>query len=164
MNENIRDRDQLLSALAEDVCLVTCFFTQIDGTLFDGHQTAREVLSHLVFWHREYATISHALLIGEKPALLSGSLAELNERATIEFQEKGMMELTHCLADYQSDLDSNLRHLKYWNVNFPFKKGCRGTDVSGRLSSIDAHIRHHLARQERAYRRGEAWIKAYYQD
>ena len=164
MNENIKDRDRLLSALSEAVSLVTCFFTQSDGTLFDGHQTAREVLSHLVFWHREYVAVSRALLISDKPELLRGSLAEFNERATIEFQEKSMEELAHCLVELQTTLDSNLRHLKDWNVNFPFKKGCRGTDVSGRLSSIDAHIRHHLARQERAYRRGEAWIKAYYLD
>lgn len=164
MNENIQDREQLLSALTGDVSLITCFFTQIDGAFFDGYQTAREVLSHLVFWHREYAAISHALLIGARPKLLKGSLAELNAQATVEFQEKSMVELTHCLADLQSNLASNLRHLKDWNVNFPFKQGCRGKDVSGRLCSIDSHIRHHLARQERAYRRGEAWIKAYYQD
>lgn len=164
MNQNIQDREQLLSALTEGVSLVTCFFTQVDETLFDGHQTAREVLSHLVFWHREYVAVSRSLLIGDKPELLRGPLAELNERATIEFQEESMEELAHCLVELQTTLDSNLRHLKDWSTNFPFKKGCRETDISRRLSSIDTHIRQHLARQERAYRRGEAWIKAYYLD
>ena len=50
MNEKIQDREQLLSMLTEAVSHVTNFFTQTDGALFDGHQTARQVLSHLVFW------------------------------------------------------------------------------------------------------------------
>ncbi|NCF68439.1 MAG: hypothetical protein GWP61_20955 [Chloroflexi bacterium] len=164
MNEKIQDREQLLSMLTEAVSLVTNFFTQTDGALFDGHQTARQVLSHLVFWHREYVAISHALLIGAKPVLLRGSLAELNDQASIEFQEQDMVELVHYLTELQTNLVTNLRCLEDWDVNFPFKKGCRETSVGGRICAIDAHIRNHLARQERASRRGEAWIKAYYPD
>jgi hypothetical protein len=61
-------------------------------------------------------------------------------------------------------LESNLRSLTNWDVNFPFKKGCRKIDVAGRICAIKKHIHHHLVRQERAFQRGEAWVKAYYLD
>jgi len=164
MNEDSLDREQLLSVLSEGVSLAAEFFTQVGEGLFDGHQTTREVLSHLVYWHREYCAISRALLLDVDPTLLTGSLAELNKRATSEFQEVGMLELAQHLVELQEKLAFNLLRLNDWNVNFPFKKGCRGTNVTGRICAIDTHIRRHLARQERAYRRGEAWIKAYYQE
>ncbi|UCC50820.1 MAG: hypothetical protein JSV68_17165, partial [Anaerolineaceae bacterium] len=99
-----------------------------------------------------------------KPVLLRGSLAELNDQASIEFREQNMVELVHNLTELQTNLVTNLRCLENWDVNFPFKKGCRETSVADRICAIDAHIRNHLARQERASRRGEAWIKAYYPD
>ena len=164
MNQETQDRNQLLSTLTEGVAFAAHFFTEVEESLFDGHQTAREVLSHLVFWHREYVAISHALLYGDQPELLSGSLADLNKSAHIEFQEMSMLELADDLTQLQSSLAINLRRLKDWSINFPFKKGCRGTDVAGRICAIDTHIRNHVARQERAQRRGEAWIRAYYLD
>ena len=164
MNEGLVYRDQLLSDLNDSIFLAADFFMQVDEDLFDGHQTAREVLSHLVFWHREYHAISKALVLGEKPSLLSGSLAVLNEKATCEFQEEDLDDLARQLIETQANLADNLRQLENWNVNFPFKKGCRKIDVAGRICAINLHVRHHLVRQERAYRRGEDWIKAYYLD
>jgi hypothetical protein len=164
MNEGLAYRDQLLSDLGDSIVAVANFFMNVDENLFDGHQTAREVLSHLVFWHNEYCTISQTLLLGQKPTLLAGSLAQLNEQATRKYQKQDMVELAQCLAEKQKTLELNLRHLENWNVNFPFKKGCRRIDVAGRIYSINNHIRQHLVRQERAERRGEDWIKAYYSD
>ena len=164
MNEGLAYRDRLLSDLGDSIAAAANFFMNVDENLFDGHQTAREILSHLVFWHHEYCAISHALLLGQKPTLLAGSLALLNEQATCKYQKQDMVELVLCLTEQQKTLEINLRHLENWNVNFPFKKGCRRIDVAGRICSINNHIRHHLVRQERADRRGEAWIKAYYLD
>lgn len=164
MNEGLAYRDRLLSDLGESIVAAANFFMNVDENLFDGHQTARKVLSHLVFWHHEYCAISQALLLGQKPTLLAGSLAQLNEQATRKYQKKDMVELALCLAEQQKTLELNLRHLQDWSVNFPFKKGCRRIDVAGRICSINKHICHHLVRQERAERRGEAWIKAYYLD
>lgn len=164
MNEGLVNRDQLLSDLNDSIKFAAEFFMHSNEDLFDGHQNAREVLSHLVFWHREYCSISKALLLGKKPTLISGSLAVLNERATCEFQEQDKDDMVRYLVEIHKDLDMNLRQLKDWNINFPFKKGCRKTDVAGRICSINNHIRNHLVRQERAYHRGEEWIKAYYSD
>lgn len=164
MNEGLAYRDQPLAELNENIFRAANFFMQADENLFDGHQSAREVLSHLVFWHREYCTISEALLMGEELPLRSGSLAELNKRATCEFQNQEMCDLAEYLVKIQEILEINLRKLADWSVNFPFKKGCRKIDVAGRIYAISNHIHHHLVRQERALRRGEDWIKAYYID
>ncbi len=164
MNEGLMYRDRLLSELSDSIFTAVSFFMKVDENLFDGHQTAREVLSHLVFWHHEYGSISRAFLQNQRPTLLEGSLALLNAQATCEYQEQDMAGLAQLLAEEQKVLDSNLRDLPDWNVNFPIKKGCRRTDVAGRICSIVDHIHHHMVRQERAHHRGEAWIKAYYLD
>ncbi len=164
MNEELAYRDRLLSELGETITVAANFFMNVDENLFDGHQTAREVISHLVFWHHEYCEICQALLLGQKPTLLAGSLALLNEQATRKYQKNNMVELALCLAEQQKTLELILRQLKDWNINFPFKKGCRQIDIAGRIRSINRHIRHHLVQQVRADHRGEAWIKAYYLD
>lgn len=164
MNDQLTYRERLLVDLDGSIVTAADFFEKVDENLFDGHQTAREVLSHLVFWHHEYCTISKALLLDQKPMLLAGSLAIFNKQATCQFQEHDMVKLAQLLGEEQKTLDHNLRQLKNWNVNFPFKKGNRKTDVAGRVCSINNHIRHHLTRQVRAYRRGEDWIRAYYAD
>lgn len=164
MNEGLMYRDRLLSDLTESIIDAANFFINVDEDFFDGHQSAREVLSHLLFWHREYCAISLALLRGKKPTLLSGSLALLNEQATCKYQEHNMAELAKCLVEEQETLVLNLQRLEDWNINFPFKKGCRRIDVAGRICAITDHVRLHLLRQNRALQRGEAWIRAYYSD
>lgn len=164
MNEALMYRNQLLTDLNDSIHAAARFFKKVDESLFDGHQTAREVLSHLVFWHREYVSISKSFLLDQEPNLLQGKLAVLNAQATRQFQTESMNELAKRLVKEQQALDENLRQLQDWNINFPFKKGCRKIDVVGRICAINDHIRHHLVRQERAYQRGEAWIKAYYSD
>ena len=164
MNEGLIYCERLLSDLNDSVAAAVNFFLNVDENLFDGHQTAREVLSHLVFWHHEYNSISKALLLDNKPALLEGSLASLNAQATCKYQDQEMVELAQLLVEEHKAFAANLSKLDDWNVNFPFKKGCRKIDVAGRICSINDHIRRHLVRQERAFNRGEDWIKAYYLD
>lgn len=164
MKEGLVYREQLLFDLKENVVRAADFFMRVDEDLFDGHQSAREVLSHLVFWHQAYCTISKALLLNEEPPLLAGPLAELNEHATCIFRDQEMCALARILLEAQDILECNLRKLPDWNINFPFKKGCRKIDVAGRICAIRNHIHHHLVRQERAYQRGEDWVRAYYLD
>ena len=162
MNEGLMYRDRLLSDLTDSIIDAANFFINVNENFFDGHQSAREVLSHLLFWHREYCAISLALLRGNEPTLLSGSLAVLNGQATCKYQKHTMAELAQCLVEEQKTLVLNLQQLEDWNINFPFKKGCRKIDVAGRICAITDHVRLHLLRQNRAFQRGEEWIKAYY--
>ena len=162
MKESRRDCLDLLHALNEIVDEACAFFLKVDQDLFDGHQNAREILSHLVFWHREYVLIIKALKAGQQPSLKSGTYAELNSAATCEFLNIPMFELAHELRSYQDQLADDLQLLPNWNIDFPVKFGSRSGSVAGRLPSIESHIRGHVRRLKRAERLGEAWVNTYY--
>ncbi len=75
MSEVAADRDQLLSLLDGTVSQAVLFFSGVDERFFDGHQTARAVLSHLVFWHREYCSITEAMLREKKLAFIKRNIS-----------------------------------------------------------------------------------------
>ena len=162
MNKENVDRDLTLANLNDAVSQATTFFLEVEPTFFDGFQTAHEVLAHFVFWHRECVSISQALLLGTKPQLRKASLAVLNELAEDEFRDASMKELCSRFCDLQEKLIFNLRHLPDWEVNFPYKKGCRHAKVPQRVATVEKHINSHMARLRRVQRRGEAWVEAYY--
>ena len=77
------ERERLLGKLANTVSGAALFLAEADESLNDGHQTAREVLSHILFWHREYVAIVQALLEGHPPDLRHGTFAALNAPARL---------------------------------------------------------------------------------
>ncbi len=162
--EETVEREQILAALNCAVAEAVTFFARTDEALRDGHQSAREVLAHLVYWHREYVGITRALASGARPKLKMGTLSELNAAAAREFKDLTMAELIQKYADLQMDLEVALRSLPDWSLAFPVKYGSRIRNVADRLLAIEAHIRGHVNRLQRAERRGEAWIQAYYPD
>lgn len=156
------DRDLQLKPLDETVGQAVAFLGGLDDSLFDGHQSAREVLSHLVYWHREYVSIAQALVDGREPPLKRGTFAELNAEATCEFESLPMLELALRLGALQTEFGNLLRQIPDWGVNFPVKFGGRNKNIADRISAIEAHIRNHIKRMRRAERLGQAWIKAYF--
>lgn len=152
----------ILSELAKTVDAAAAFFMETEESLNDGYQSAREVLSHLVFWHREYMIVAKTLVAGEKPRLKKGTYAELNAAATCEFEGQTMEELAHLLVEYQTSLEGTLLCLPDWGVVFPVKYGGRLKNVADRLKDIEAHIRNHVDKLQRADRRGQDWVRAYY--
>jgi hypothetical protein len=158
------EREQLLAGLERAVARAAAFFSVMDEDLFDGYQTARDVLSHLLFWHREYVLIARALVNGRRPPLRTGSFAMLNAQATEEFSRMDWPDMVECLQTLQEELDAVLCCLPEWQMNFPVKKGSRFCNTAQRISKIESHILGHVARLERAARRGEAWVKAYYME
>lgn len=162
-----QQKDECQTALRELSKMVNeavAFFVETDESLSDGYQSAREVLSHLVFWHREYVTIAQALVVGGKPELKKGTYAELNAGATCEFEGKTMKELARLLIQYQKSLEEALQCLPDWGIHYPVKYGGRLKCVAERLPAIESHIRNHMRRLQRAERRGEDWVHAYYPD
>ena len=156
------ERSRTLRELANTVNEAAAFFVVTEESLSDGYQSAREVLSHLVFWHREYLTIAQALVEGSKPRLKEGTYAELNAGATCEFECKSMDELAQLFVQYQKSLEAALQCLPDWGIIYPVKYGGRLKCVAERLPAIESHIRNHVSRLQRAERRGEDWIQAYY--
>jgi len=155
-------QDALLQALDRSVTNITGFLVQVDDDFCDGYQTAREVLSHLLFWHREYVMITNALVNGSYPHLRQNTFVALNARATREFRSMSMQALCQDFLNLQRALAGNLRRLPDWDVGFPVKKRCRQVSATERVQLILDHIDSHLARLENAQRHGEAWVEAYF--
>jgi hypothetical protein len=162
MAAKVREPDQALTRLRKTVADAATFLADVDEEIFDGYQTARQVLSHLVFWHREYVSIVQALADGRKPLLQNGTYAELNAGACCEFEKQTMVQLARRLLILQESLEAELVRFTDWEMNFPIKHGSRRKTVAKRLPNIEAHVRNHVNRLRRAERLGEAWIRAYY--
>jgi hypothetical protein len=146
----------MLASLDRVVIEAVNFFCDVDENLSDGRQTARAVLSHLVYWHREYIRVIRAVAECRQPALKSGTFADLNAEAAAEFQTYSMPELAGCLAALQEELVSLLQQLTHWRMDFPVKQGGHFWSVEDRIPSIEAHIRNHVARLKRAARKAHA--------
>lgn len=155
-------RDGLLNTLNTTVAEASNYFRTADEHLFDGYQSARQVLSHLVFWHREYARLVQARAAGEEAALVHGTYEELNQAAATEFADLSLTEMCDLLDTYQQELDAALRLLPGWNAILPVKHGGRRTSVARRVRMLERHIHLHVGRLKRAERHGEAWVMAYY--
>lgn len=164
MPEQGDDHAHALHALDEALVDAARYLADVDPGLDGGRQTAREVLCHFVFWHREYVTTSQALIEGGEPTLREGTYAELNCAATSEFAGHSMADLVDLLLALQQSLREQLLALPDWSVDFPVKQGGRSKCVAERVAAIEHHIRDHLRRLRRADRLGEAWVKAYYPD
>ena len=164
MPERGDDRERALCALDEALADAAGFLTDVDPDLDGGHQTAREVLCHLVYWHREYVAISQALLEGRNPSLRDGTYAVLNREATQEFGGQPMDDLACSLLAFQRTLRQQLLALPDWSIDFPVKRGSRRKSVAERIPTFESHLREHIRRLRRAGRLGEAWVRAYYPD
>jgi hypothetical protein len=162
MPEQGDDHLDALRALDEALVDAAGYLAGVDPDLDGGYQTAHEVLSHFVFWHREYVTISQALLEGRGPALRDGTFAQLSREATTEFAGQSMADLATSLLALQKSLCEQLLVLVDWSVDFPVKQDSRPRSVAKRVALIEQHLRDHVRRLRRAERHGQAWVKAYY--
>jgi len=164
MPEQSDDRVRALRALDEALVDAAGYLAGVDPELDGGHQTAREVLCHFVFWHCEYVAISRALLDGQEPLLKEGTYAQLNQEATKEFGQRSMAELVHELSVLHELLRKQLLALPDWSVDFPVKRDSRCKSVTERVLAIERHVTMHVTRLRRADRLGDDWVKAYYPD
>lgn len=149
----MRPRRTALVQLDRAVADAVAFFADADASLASGHQTARDVLSHFVFWHREYVRIVRALAAGQKPRLRTGKFREMNAHATREFRRVSLPQLAKQFGQLHSLLDRLLLRLPDWRTDFPIKTGGKRTRVAERVPQITAHIEHHMTRLRRAARK-----------
>ena len=162
MSECDAEFEAALIALNEVVEEAAEFFRQAAPDLFDGHQTAADVISHLVFWHGEYVSILHSLRNNIPPELSAGTFNELNAAAAERYCDIPLDELVCQLLALQSAFDRELRLVPDLSAEIPVKQGGRIKSVRDRVPTIEAHIRNHLRRLRSAQRHGKEWVKAYY--
>jgi hypothetical protein len=156
--------DAALNALNAAVAEAAEFFLQCEPDLFDGYQTAAEVLAHLVFWHCEYVGIVQALRNDIQPELSVGTFAELNAAAAVGFACVPVENKVNQLVANHKTLARELRQISDLSVEIPIKQGGRTKSVRDRVPTIETHIHNHVRRLKSAERHGEAWVKAYYQE
>ncbi len=142
--------ESLLLALDRSVDEAVKFFRGVDEDLCDGNQTAREVLSHLVFWHCAYVGTAWALATQRVPPLFEGKYRDLNAQAVEKYRCDSMECLCDMLAHRQKQLVRALRRLPDWQVAFPMKEECAPVPAAQRIGEIEAHIRGHVTRLKRA--------------
>jgi len=148
-----RQREAALADLDRMVADAVAFFADADESLADRHQTARDVLAHFVFWHREYVRIVRALATGHKPRLRTGKFHEMNAQAAREFRGVSLPQLARQFGQLQSLLERLLLALPDWRIDFPIKAGGKRTRVAERVPQIAAHIVHHVTRLRHALKR-----------
>lgn len=142
-----------LTTLNHTIADAAAFFAGVNETLSDGNQTARQCISHLVFWHREYVNIARDLAAGRQPGLRHGTFHSLNAQASQEFQDESLPELAGLLVEFQHHLDTLLRALPDNQAQFPLKQGGHPWQVAELVPRIEAHVRSHLVRMKRVVKK-----------
>ncbi len=148
-------RKQIVAALDRAVERTVRFFESADEHLLDGEQSAREVISHFVFWHAEYLRLITALVDGRDPHPLSGMFRHYNAQSAQMCAHQSLPELARQFGKLHAELDCALNRLNNWRIAYPQKEGIVNRSVSKHMSLTLAHIEGHITRLERAAKRVE---------
>lgn len=132
---------ELLESLNQVVTDAAALFATASPILSDGRNSAHGILAQLVFWHERYVEVLRALTAGEPPNLIDGTFEMLNAAARHRYARDSMVALAQRLAELQKELDSLLRALPDWSVNFPVKRDSGFCNVDERVRLIDETIR-----------------------
>ena len=119
MHSKATQREELIARLDQTVSDAAQFFAEASETLSDGHQTARAVLAHIVFWHREYVETAETLVTGRQRRCRAGTFAALNAVASRQMKDEPMRVLAHRLVRRQHALAQALRRAPDWTIDFP---------------------------------------------
>jgi len=150
MNIKIQSREPALESLDDAVTDAAAYLAAVDEMLSDGRQTARGILSQMIFWHEEYVRIAQAIAAGDEPDLKMGTFDMLNAAARQHYHNEPMPMLAHKLTLLQRELAATLRTLPDWSVNFPVKRDSGFCNVNERLSIIEQNIRNRVLLLKRA--------------
>lgn len=154
-----RSRHQVLKALDRVVASASAYLSALDENLSDGDQTVHQVLSHLVFWHREHATVIRAWANGRRPKLRIGKYRELNTLAYQEFKDVPMQTLARRLSYWQRILNDVARGMPATEIRFAFRQGSKPQELDYWLPRIHAHVEGHLIRLERVERKKQKALR-----
>lgn len=144
--------DQILEALNCTVADAAALFSTTSPILSDGRHTAHGVLAQLVFWHERYVEVLQAIIDGQPPNLIDGTHEMLNAAARHRYAREPMAMLALRLSELQQQLDTLLRRLPDWSVNFPIKRDSGFCNVDERVHLIEENIRNRTIIFKRALR------------
>lgn len=111
---------------------------------------AREVFSHLVFWHVEYARLTACLVRGERPPLRTGSFKELNARAVDQYRSASPEVMIADLRTAQAALREVYDQAQ--GAQIAFRQGSMSRPYPVAIQLIARHIRSHMERLKKGRR------------
>jgi predicted RNase H-like nuclease (RuvC/YqgF family) len=103
----------------------------------------REILIHIVFWHKNIEKTLESLNNKEKPIYASGTFRELNEKAINNNKKKSINELVNNLQDSQKRISFLVKNIDDINQYIQFKEEGKQYLVLQAISRIESHIRNH---------------------
>jgi hypothetical protein len=110
---------------------------------------AREVFSHIVFWHEEYARITQERLSHQEPQILPGTHIEINALAVEQYRELPVDALIDKLLTAQAGLLQMYEQAK--DLRIAFKQHGAVLPFSEMIDGTERHIRSHLERLKKRY-------------
>jgi hypothetical protein len=146
----VERRQQALDALDKASRRAEKLFATVDPALFDGYQTAHDVLANLVFWQCEHINVVRALLDERQPELKEGTFAALNAEACACQRAESMTALLGCFQTQRAELAGLLNQVADWRMDYPIKQGGRPASVEDRVFALASNIENHLATLRRA--------------
>ena len=146
-------RKQIIIDLERPVADAAGFLAHVSEHLRDDNQSVRPLLSHLVFWHREYVRIANALARQRAPRLKMIPFRHLNAQATKMFAHQTLPALARQWVQLNHRLISNLSRISDWRLDFPLKANIQFCSIRLRIPQMTALIRSHVRRLERTERK-----------
>ncbi len=110
---------------------------------------AREILSHLVFWHAHYVKIFKALLANRRPELPTDSFKSLNAYSVVLYSTCTVHQMLASLERSQRSLDDLSRRAQAGKVRFSFREGSKERTYVEFLDDVSHHFRTHRSQIER---------------
>jgi hypothetical protein len=104
--------------------------------------TAKDILSHIVFWHESFARNVQDIVNDIKPTPLKGKYSDLNQRCFDEMRTKTVDDIIKRLEAAHSIIRENILNPKL--VLIPYKKGSRDYTPDEHLDIVNEHIKEHL--------------------
>lgn len=137
-------RETLLQCLNDTVNQMTAFYRGMPDPelLVNEAWTAKDVLTHLTFWHESLARNVDDLVHHRKPKPLKGRYIDLNQGGVDAMRPE---TLTSVLERFQSAHQVIQEHiLNPELISIPYKKGSRDYTPEEHLSIVNDHIQSHM--------------------
>ena len=109
--------------------------------------SVKDVLSHITFWHINYAANYKALSLHQDPPLLDGPGYKLNDEGVRHFKHYSRVKLISLLYEAQDSLYQNIVIDKIPQLTY--KKNGRVYDTQTFLHLIERHLRTHTIQVRR---------------
>ena len=104
--------------------------------------TAKDVLSHITFWHESFARNVSDLVHGIKPTPLKGRFIDLNQGGVDEMRQHSLDAVMARLEAAHKVIQENIRDPRLALI--PYKKGSRDYTPEEHLEIVNEHIQSHL--------------------